>query len=83
MNNTLIITPNEERILEYLLEKGEWVSPTEIGKMVGGGKWHSAWASPICLRLVRRGLLMLDKKGHCKALDMKDKFGGTIKLVLD
>ena len=30
------------------------------------GAHHSCWASPICLRLVEKGLLLRNKKGRYK-----------------
>lgn len=50
------LNQNEKDVLQYLkAAKGKWVSPTEIGRNVGGGKRHSAWGSPICKRLVKKG----------------------------
>lgn len=57
------MTNNEERVLDYLRQIEAFVSPTEIGRVVGGGDRHSAWASPICLRLVTRGVLERDYRG--------------------
>lgn len=51
------LTANEHDVLTYLQSQGVWASPTEIGEKVGGGNRHSAWASPICLRLVKLGLV--------------------------
>lgn len=68
------LTKNEQRIVDYLADRaGLWVSPTQIGAEVGGmvGEGsvkphlrHSSWASPICLRLVRFGLLQRNYEGH-------------------
>jgi len=71
------LTKNEQRIVDFLSNdsfcpKSAWVSPTVIGEVVGGlmlpgysgGLRHSSWASPICLRLVRFGLLERNTKGH-------------------
>ena len=58
-------TTNEVDILDFLKDR-EYVSPTEIGNVVGGHVIdtsyvsgykklrHSAWASPICLRMVKK-----------------------------
>ncbi len=64
------ISKNEARILDYLKGK-EWVSPTQIGAIVGGNGYFygtivtrgSSWASPICKRLVNKGLLQRNDKG--------------------
>lgn len=65
----------QQRILKYLYHKWEWmpewISPTHIGQEVGGFPRHSAWASPKCLALVKKGLVlrgpggkyMISKKG--------------------
>jgi hypothetical protein len=51
------LTKNEEEVLQFLKNaNGLWKSPTEIGNVVGGGKRHSAWASPICKKLVEKEL---------------------------
>ena len=57
------MTNNEEKVLNYLLGKEEFTSPTEIGNVVGGGDRHSAWASPICMRLVTKGVLERNHRG--------------------
>lgn len=64
------LTNNEQWILDYLKGK-DYVSPTKIGYAhthASGitGEHHSAWASPICLRLVKKGLLLRKEKGHYK-----------------
>ncbi len=64
------LTKNEEWIIEYLKGK-DYVSPTIIGlehaKAFGLlGLHHSCWASPICLRMVKEGLLLRNRKGHYK-----------------
>lgn len=55
------ISKNEARVLEYLRGK-DYVSPTEIGQNIGFGK-QSSWASPICKRLVNKGLLQRNDTG--------------------
>ena len=65
-----------EKVRNFLHFNHErWVSPTEIGNEVGGYVLtgnpyqgyhelrHSAWASPICLRLVKYGWAVRNKKG--------------------
>lgn len=70
------LTKNEQGIVEYLtvlyhsVRAGDWVSPTNIGQKVGGRMLDSielrgaSWASPICLRLVRFGVLQRNYEGH-------------------
>lgn len=62
------LTENEEKIMQYLKGMRDYVSPTEIagavgGKTKGGLYRHSSWASPICMRLVDKGLLERSPKG--------------------
>lgn len=65
------LTKNEEWIIAYLKGK-DYVSPTVIGEChaetfgFSSFTHHSAWASPICLRLVEKGLLLRNQKGHYK-----------------
>ena len=59
---------NEKKILDYLKGMKVFVSPTEIGNGAGGLNKngvlrHSAWASPICLKLVKKGLLERSEYG--------------------
>ena len=59
---------SEQKILEFLRERNEFVSPTEIGLEIGGITKsglirHSNWSSPICKRLVIKGLLERSKNG--------------------
>jgi hypothetical protein len=59
---------NEQEVYEYLksiyLMGGDWISPTRIGVTLRGPNHHSAWASPICKRLVTKGLIERNEKGH-------------------
>ena len=68
-----MFTENERLVLDYLKSQGRLVSPTVIGLQVGGRtssglKRHSAWASPICKRLVEKGLAQRDNDGWYKFL---------------
>ena len=47
-----------------LNEGRDWISPTEIGVMVGGIGNHSAFGSPICKKMVEQGLAKRNNKGH-------------------
>jgi hypothetical protein len=49
-------SPEEAAILSFLRGR-EWTGPTDIARAVGPPGSHSAWASPRCIRLVRKGLL--------------------------
>ena len=64
------LTSNEKAVMEFLisLDKGVWASPTWIGQVVGGGRRHSAWASPICKRLVEKGLIERSGYGHYRVI---------------
>ena len=52
-----------EIVIKYILslEDRKFVSPTEIGGLFGG---HSSIGSPLCLRMVKQGLLVRNDKGH-------------------
>ena len=68
-----MLTENEQKVLDYLKSQPRMVSPTEIGMKVGkrtasGLLRHSAWASPICKRLVQKGLVERFANGWYKAL---------------
>ena len=54
---------NQGREILKFLEGKSWTSPTEIGHTLKGEGYHSQWASPKCLLLVRQGLLKRNKKG--------------------
>ena len=57
-----------DRALFYMLKAakqgGEWISPTDIGRYVGGIGKHSSYGSPICKKLVECGLVERNEKGH-------------------
>ena len=55
------LTYCQERIMRFLQGK-DWTSPTDIGN--GLNRYHSAWASPKCLALVKLGALERNEKGH-------------------
>lgn len=59
-------TKNEKDVLQLLLEhEPDYLAPTKIAQLLhpGTGR-HSAWASPICKRLVAKGGLERSDKGH-------------------
>lgn len=69
------LTYNEQNVLDYLKQwPNDFISPTQIGHNVGGQVlgyygWqyrHSSWASPICKRLVKKGLVERSDKGWYK-----------------
>ena len=51
----------------------EWFSPTEIGRNVGGPGKHSAYGSPICLEMVKRGLCERNSKGHYRPIEGEEQ----------
>jgi len=57
-------------ILEYLKGKDYWTSPTLIGNAYGNthgmSERGSSWASPKCIKLVKKGLLIRNGYGHYK-----------------
>lgn len=57
-----------EAYQKAILPEAEFVSPTYLGVKVWGRKRHSAssTASPVCLRLVKKGLLHRSYRGHYK-----------------
>lgn len=67
------LSTNEQNVLSYLKQwPNDFISPTQIGRVVGGkvrGIYrHSSWASPICKRLVKKGLVMRSEQGWYKAI---------------
>jgi hypothetical protein len=78
-NQPTVTSKNYADILEFLKDR-DYTSPTIIGQSVGGyvinaeydspykQLRHSAWASPICLRMVKMGLLRRNKKGWYKRI---------------
>jgi hypothetical protein len=45
-------------------EGRDWISPTEIGRAVGGVGKHSSYGSPICKQAVGEGLMKRNEAGH-------------------
>lgn len=41
----------------------DWISPTEIGREVGGNGQHSAYGSPICKKAVELGIMERNEQG--------------------
>ena len=74
MDVVINMTEIQTWIMKYLDGRG-WVSPTQIGRAYGDHKhgnnsfhgYHSAWASPQCLKMVGLGLVERNKKGHYRA----------------
>lgn len=76
------LSTNEQNVLNYLRQwPNDFISPTQIGRIVGGQYAardlrnrirfvyrHSSWASPICKRLVKKGLVMRSEQGWYKAV---------------
>lgn len=70
------MTKNEQWILEYLRENQGFNTPTAIGwahaaahPAVSSCCHHSSWASPILKRLVAKGLVERNSKGHYRIND--------------
>lgn len=67
------LTKNQKWIIDYLRGK-DYVSPSVIGlahaETFGySHTHHSSWASPICLKLAKTGILLRNEKGHYKLND--------------
>lgn len=61
------LSPNELRVFKYLQGKVEPVSIQTIGVMVGGmppGKSASRWGYVLCRKLLKKGYLVKNKRGH-------------------
>ena len=63
----------EEKILNYLRHFEEFIKPTELGEEIFGKPYSSAssFASPICQRLVEKGLVERNTMGHYRAIPLK------------
>jgi len=56
------LTERQKETLKFLSKK-EWKSPTQVGHLFGG---HSSIGSPICKKLVEKGLAVRSEKGWYK-----------------
>jgi hypothetical protein len=70
----MTMTKEEKKkiVLDYLREKGDWASPTEIGDEViphSPNTSGSSVASPVCKSLVMDGLIERSRQGKYRALD--------------
>lgn len=66
---TMRLTANQKAVLDYLRQPARgYVSPTQIGREVGGKGRHSAWASPICKKLVALGFAQRSERGWYAAI---------------
>ena len=64
------LTKCEQWIIDYLRGK-DYTSPSQLGiahsiSFVFRYSHNSSWASTICLRMVEKGLLLRNEKGHYK-----------------
>lgn len=64
------LTECEKWVVDYLKGK-DYTSPSRIGidhaRTFGfSDTHHSSWASPVCKRLVEKGVLIRNPKGHYK-----------------
>ncbi len=62
----------EQQVMDYLKGK-DWTSPTEIGGSAFDSWGHSAKASPVCLRMVKKGYLERNERGWYKIPKKKSK----------
>lgn len=72
------LTKRQAWIVWYLAGRTDFVSPSEIGIQYGLHKYrdqnfcphsyHSAMASPVCLQLVKLGILKRNKRGWYKLI---------------
>lgn len=63
------LNEQQQRVYDWIkLHDGEWLSPTSIGGDLFPPYGHSAWASPKCLALAKRGLISRNKKGWYRYL---------------
>ena len=61
----------EKSVFHCLQKHNGFISPSVIGRELKPGSIlssPSAWASPICKRLVKKGYLLRNDKGHYKAI---------------
>lgn len=75
------LTKRQKWFYDFLNEHDDWYSPTELGYAYGIWKseqmgrdsvplsYHSAAASPVCLQLVKLGLIQRNNAGHYKRID--------------
>jgi len=64
---------NNERAICAVVEH-KWTSPTDIPKLIWPGtRRHSAWASPICLRMVKKGYLERNERGWYKTTALGER----------
>lgn len=68
------LSKRQQQVVDYLGEAyriDSWTSPTAIGQMVWGEGHHSSSASPVCLRLVQKGVLERNENGHYRLKETK------------
>lgn len=71
----LKLTHKEKWMLEYLKSnRTQYLSPTEVGKAYGNSKgkknYHSAEASPVLLKLVKKNLVERNEHGHYRYISL-------------
>lgn len=73
-----LLTRDQKAVYSYIQSKmPEWVSPTRIGLDIGGRtsgglQRHSAWASPICKKLVMLDIIQRNDKGEYATKSQED-----------
>lgn len=60
----VVLVGREADVAKFLSERRTWTSPTMIGREVWGPPHHSSTASPVCRRLVEKGVAVRNEKGH-------------------
>ena len=64
----------EQQIIDYInASDALWCRPTEIGQNVWGGRHHSSTASPVCRRMVNKGLLIRSRDGRYRLRGENEK----------
>jgi DNA-binding IclR family transcriptional regulator len=71
------LTRNEQEVMALMRSRtivtNDWISPTQIGNKLRPSRMsHSSWASPICKRLVNKGLLERNEKGWYRLKERQD-----------
>lgn len=67
----MTLTRNQKLVYDYLGHYlGVWFSPKQLGRTLRGLADNSNWASPLCLKLVKEGLVERSPKGWYRRPDV-------------
>ena len=58
------MSPNEEKVIEFMKGR-DFTGPSVMGMAIFN-KWESSRTSQVCKRLVKKGLMVRNDKGHYK-----------------